>query len=318
MDVEVPKVGGRVRVRLDGYFDPLTQCHAFRVEDWTGRVLRRIRAARNCQEALALYWRCAGAAMPGVMMSKDLERRISRARAGGALHQAMQTPELPFATPPPDDDTDLAAFDAEPEPEPDAEREAKSSALQIGRSRARRAPALVPQTDLFPPEASREAPPETHTQAHADETRAEPSEAEPAEAMAAAPARRRAPRDSEPRILSAETVMLQRVDFRQLRPTDRADSYLYHITNGPDAEVALRQGLVVSASDPMILTERQGVSYWLSVLAEDYDYIMDGPADFVVLRLRRIAVEELLEPDPDATRSAGCPCYLLTGRRRNS
>ena len=49
------------------------------------------------------------------------------------------------------------------------------------------------------------------------------------------------------------------------------------------------------------------------MLAEDYDVIMDGPADFVVLRVRRHAVTELLEPDPDASRSAGCSCYLLTG-----
>jgi hypothetical protein len=113
--------------------------------------------------------------------------------------------------------------------------------------------------------------------------------------------------------LDPQTVLLQRVDHRNLRPTDRSDSYLYHITNGGEAAAALENGLVVSAQDPIILTERQGVAYWLSVLAEDFDVILDGPADFVVLRLRRIAVELLLEPDPDASRSAGCGCYLLTG-----
>ena len=297
---------------MDGYIDPRTQRGAFRVEDRTGRVLRRIREARNSQEALALYWRYAGTAMPGAMMSKDLDRRISRARTGGAGHQAMQTPELPFEAAPPADETDReGAHEGEPD---EAAQEPGVSALQARRLRTRRLATPVPQTDLFAAgdadTAAAESPPEP-----------DPEPAPEPDALAAGPAiapkRPPAPpADPEPRILTAETVMLQRVDPRQLRPTDRTDSYLYHITNGPDAEVTLRQGLVVSANDPMILTERQGVSYWLSVLAEDYDYIMDGPADFVVLRLRRLAVEELLEPDPHATRSAGCPCYLLTGRRR--
>ncbi|WP_419731077.1 hypothetical protein [Lichenicola sp.] len=108
-------------------------------------------------------------------------------------------------------------------------------------------------------------------------------------------------------------VMLQQVDHRNLRPTDRTDAYLYHVTNRGEANTALENGLVVSAQDPIILTERPGVAYWLSVLAEDFDFILDGPADFVVLRMRRFAIEALLEPDPHASRSAGCACYLLTG-----
>lgn len=228
-------------------------------------------------------------------MSKDLDRRISRARASIG-HDAMRTPELPFK----------AVDEAEAAPdEAEAPRQAR-------RARAKRTAAL-PQTDLFASDSPDEAveaadEPEVEPEAEPEaepETPVETQAVEPLPSLPALP--------SEPRVIEAQEVMLQRVDPRNLRPTDRADSYLYHVTNGPDAETTLRQGLVVSASDPMILTERQGVSYWLSVLADDYDYIMDGPADFVVLRLRRMAVEELLEPDPHASRSAGCPCFLLTG-----
>lgn len=320
MDVEVPEGSGPLRARMDGYIDPLTRRGAFRIEDRTGRVLRRIREARNSQEALALYWRCAGAALPGAMMSKDLDRRISRARAGGAGHQAMQTPELPFEAAFPADETDgEGAHEGEPD---EAAQEPGVSAFQARRLRPRRPAPLVPQTDLFATDDA-DTTAAGVTPEHEPEPDPEPVPVPEPDALAVEPAiapkRPPAlPKDPEPRVLTAEAVMLQRVDPRQLRPTDRTDSYLYHITNGPDAEVTLRQGLVVSANDPMILTERQGVSYWLSVLAEDYDYIMDGPADFVVLRLRRLAVEELLEPDPHATRSAGCPCYLLTGRRRTA
>ncbi len=245
----------------------------FRVEDGNGRILRRIQGARHSQEAIALYWRAVGAVMPEAMMGKDLDRRISRARAASS-RERMATPELPFETEPPSGDG------AETQ-------DGNETPTRAKRSRPKQVAASMPQTDLF-----------------GEPIAATPVEPEPEPELMSSP---------EPRLIDAHTAMLQQVDSRNLRATDRADSYLYHVTNGPDAEAALRNGLTVSSSDPIILTERQGVGYWLSVLAEDYDYIMDGPADFVVLRMRRIAVEELLEQDPHASRSAGCPCYLLTG-----
>ena len=287
MDVESPRGSRRIRARIDGHVDRWTQRSVFRIVDESGRVLRRIHDARHPQEALALYWRSVGAGMPEAMMGKDLSRRIGRARALIG-RDGMRTPELPFETDP------SSADEAEPVPGGD------ETSSRTKRNRPRRASVPVPQTDLFgaePAAASVEAPPVEAV-----------GLPEPIPAPAPEPLRR-----PEPRLVDAHAVMLQQVDARNLRATDRADSYLYHVTNGPDAETALRNGLTVSTSDPMILTERQGVGYWLSVLAEDYDYIMDGPADFVVLRMRRLAVEELLEHDPHASRSAGCPCYLLTG-----
>jgi len=320
MEVEWPKGRGRIRARPGGYASPMTQRTVFRIEDEDGQVLRRIRDVRDAQEALALYWRMVGAVLPGTTMGKDLDRRINRAR-GAASRPAMQTPELPFTEEPAEDAPEL----------PVATR----------RGRPKRMPAPVPQIDLFADEPNFQAgsgfhiePTEQHDPEPLIETSpaATPLQADAEEAFEnpvdtiedeppvndiklAEPAVAQHEPQPEPEIhlLDAQMVNLQRVDPRNLRPTDRPDSYLYHVTNGPDAEMVLSHGLAVSASDPMILTERQGVSYWLSVLAEDYDYIMDGPADFVVLRLRRMAVEELLENDPHASRSANCPCYLLTG-----
>jgi hypothetical protein len=289
MDVESPLGSRRIRARRIGVPTSLAERGAYRIEDEHGEVLRKIRDVRNAEEAIALYWRALGTAMPGAMMSKDLDRRISRARAGIG-RAAMQTPELPFGLDPDANPADSA---------PDAARTSK-------RGGATRPAESVPQTDLFAEEPTVDATDEAFQPAEAIAAEPEPPGPEPEP-------EREPEREPEPHVLDAQAVMLQRVDPRNLRPTDRPDSYLYHVTNGPDAEAALTHGLSVSVSDPIILTERPGVAYWLSVLAEDYDYILDGPADFVVLRLRRVAVEDLLEHDPHASRSAGCACYLLTG-----
>jgi len=153
---------------------------------------------------------------------------------------------------------------------------------------------------------------------HDDPGQDEPADDPPAEAAAAPrdqPLAARAVPARQPEVqqLEPSAIMLQRVDPRQFHTRDRTDAYLYHVTNSHDASVALNQGLAVNPLDPVILTERPGVAYWMSVLAEDFDVILDGPADLVVLRMRRRAVEDLLEPDPDASRSAGCACFLLTG-----
>ncbi len=274
MDVDFSKDGRRARVHARGYRGTSSET-VFRIEDEHGRRLRTIRGARHGQEAVALFWRAVGATLPGATMSHDLERRIRSVR--NARHDAMATPELPFGT-------EEAA--ATPGDAPSGSR----------RSRVMRASAAATaQTDLF------------------EDTPVEHTEAAPVVVETGTVASTQSMRLPEPRLLDAAAIMLQRVDPGGLRPTDHADGYLYHVTNGPDAKLALEQGLWVSATDPVILTERRGVAYWLSILAEDYDYILDGPADFVVLRLRRPAVEDLLEADPHASRSAGCPCFLLTG-----
>ncbi len=325
MDVVAPKSSGRVRARADRASGQPDR-PVFRIEDESGRLLRRVRDARHPQEAVALYWRTVGAATPGATMSKDLERRIGRARA---QREALRTEELPFETQaaaPGLAATGQAATElaipgqaaSEPVDEDEVAGEAAAQDATPAR-RARHKPPSATQDDLF--EASAPDDPAGLDDAGLDDAGlddaglddADPGPPAPSAAAEGVPAPAPPP-DPEPRLLDPQDVLLQRIDPRNLRATDRSDAYLYHVTNGPDAELALRQGLLVSTSDPMILTERQGVGYWLSVLAEDYDYILDGPADFVVLRLRRLAVEELLEPDPHASRSAGCPCYLLTGR----
>ena len=270
---------GRPRVRASAYAN--APSGIFHIKDASGATLRTIRGARHGQEALALYWRALGSTLPGGTMNDTLGRRIRAHRH--PKHDAMQTPQLPF-------EEDLSAEEA-------ASRQASAQTLAQPRRRdPHPASDPVSQTDLFDGSAGGDA----------DEPEPSPAPSDDAPALPA-------PSRPEPHLLDPEEIMLQQVDARNLLPTDRADNYLYHVTNGPDAELALRQGFMVSASDPIILTERQGVSYWLSMLADDYDYILDGPASFVVLRLRRLAVEALLELDPQATRSASCPCFLLTG-----
>lgn len=335
--------GGRIRVRSCGLKSPLTNRPVFRIEDRDGRVLRRISSARGPEEAAAHYWRATGAdakfapAMPeqptDASLGRALGRRIDAARtvrgkaAGDRL--AMQTHELPLpGVIPAESDV------AEADPAPEAVQTAKANPPTTAARRRTARPKPQPE-DLFqaalpdpvaepmtdpapePPEAPApsvdQAPPAPEFVVQPEPVvQAEPV-AEPGFIAAPEPEPAPEPELPGPYHLDPGAVMLQQVDYRNLRPTDRADAYLYHVTNRGEANTALENGLVVSAQDPIILTERPGVAYWLSVLAEDFDFILDGPADFVVLRMRRFTVEELLEADPHASRSAGCACYLLTG-----
>ena len=322
----------RIRVRSAGLISPITQRPVFRIEDETGRTLRRISSARTIGEALAHYWRGTGCnaklapTMPELPFDATLRRRIDRARSargrGAVERESMLTHELPLP------ELDI---DAVPAVVPDeAEQEQAAPARRPAPAGKRREPRPAPPTgDLFGTSEPDVPSAAVETVLPEPETTPEPVPEVAAEPEAVAgPEPEAIPEpdavsEPEPDVrgpfhLDPDAVLLQQVDHRNLRPTDRSDSYLYHITNRAEATTALQSGLVVSAHDPVILTERQGVAYWLSVLAEDFDVILDGPADFVVLRMRRLAVEALLEPDPDASRSAGCACYLLTGGAASS
>lgn len=311
----------RIRARHAGFISPITRRPIFRIEDEAGRLLRRISSARNLGEAIAHYWRGAGrdaklaSAMPEPPPDASLRHRIDAARSargrGPAIHEAMRTHELPLPSPELVEPAVPLAMPDEPVHEP---VEAVQRPTVV---RKRREPRPKPPiADLFElppdvPEPEQPEPPEPVVETVAEAPPEPVSEPEPVSRPEPAPEPE--PDEAAPYHLDPHAVMLQQVDHRNLRPSDRSDSYLYHVTNRAEAAVSLDSGLVVSAQDPIILTERQGVAYWLSVLAEDFDVILDGPADFVVLRMRRFAVEELLEPDLDTSRSAGCSCYLLTG-----
>ncbi len=278
----------RIRARQTGLVSPASRLPVFKIEDDAGRVLRRIGTARHAAEAVAHYWRTTGCdakltpAMAEPPSDARLRRRIEAAHSRGrnGLRADMQTPELPLPDP---------GEQPAPTPRPTPRQRRAKDPGHTG-------------PDLF----------------HPVEPDAVAAAAEPKPTPLPTPVAEPGPLDEpdsshDPHHLDPHAMLLQQVDPRNLRPTDRNDSYLYHVTNGTEAATALENGLMVSAQDPIILTERQGVQYWLSVVAEDFDVILDGPANLAVLRLRRIAVEPLLEPDPEASRSAGCACYLLTG-----
>lgn len=298
---------------------PVTGLPVFRIEDGGGRVLRRIGGARDANEAIARHWRIAAAdarlmdAMPDEPPDDaTLRRRIDRARAartrGPAGRAAMMTHELPLPAP------EGAAEASGPGP--------SGVSRRAGRDRRRADAAPPPGQDLFGATAevgSAEPGPAAHGAPEPAPPPAPPPALPPA--LPPAPPPEPEPEATEPEPprprgayhLDPRTVPLQPVDLRTMRPTDRPDAHLYHVGTRLEADGTLRDGLAVNPQDPVILTERPGVAYWLSMMAEDCDVILDGPTDFVVLRVRRHAVEGMLEPDPDASRSAGCACYLLTG-----
>ncbi len=118
---------------------------------------------------------------------------------------------------------------------------------------------------------------------------------------------------AKPLVITASDAALAIVNPHPIRANDRPDGYLYHLASPNEAKVLLQSGLPCSVDDPIILTERGGIPYWLSVLSEDFDDILDGPAAVTVLRVRRRAVQNAIESDADSTRAAQAPCYLLTG-----
>ncbi len=121
------------------------------------------------------------------------------------------------------------------------------------------------------------------------------------------------PAPAKPLTITASDAALAVINPHPIRANDRPDGYLYHLTSPNEAKVLLQSGLPCSFDDPIILTERGGIPYWMSVLSEDLDDILDGPAAVTVLRIRRRAVQNAVEPDADSTRAAQAPCYLLTG-----
>lgn len=155
------------------------------------------------------------------------------------------------------------------------------------------APAALPEADQ--PQEIRDTPPA------------------PVASAPVAPAPKAGAEPGRPLTISASDAALAIVNPHPIRANDRPDGYLYHLTSPNEAKLLLQSGLPCSFDDPIILTERGGIPYWMSVLAEDVDDILDGPAAVTVLRVRRRAVQNAIESDADSSRAAQAPCYLLTG-----
>lgn len=140
-----------------------------------------------------------------------------------------------------------------------------------------------------------------------------PQTVEPEQLPAEPASKAASPGPAKPLVITASDAALAIVNPHPIRANDRPDGYLYHLTSPNEAKVLLQSGLPCSFDDPIILTERGGIPYWMAVLSEDFDDILDGPAAVTVLRVRRRAVQNAVESDADSTRAAQAPCYLLTG-----
>lgn len=112
------------------------------------------------------------------------------------------------------------------------------------------------------------------------------------------------------RFLASE-IRLTRIPSLATTHAKEADGFLYHIANASMASLLLQEGLPLNKRHPLMLTEQNGISAWLAKLS---DYVPDNnSADAVILRLRRVMVEDALEPDPDHTAEFASNCYLLSG-----
>lgn len=112
------------------------------------------------------------------------------------------------------------------------------------------------------------------------------------------------------RFLPSE-IRLTRIPSLAATHAKAADGFLYHIANASMASLLLQEGLPLSKRHPLMLTEQNGISAWLAKLSE---YAPDNnSADAVILRLRRVMIEDALEPDPDHTAEFASTCYLLSG-----
>lgn len=108
-----------------------------------------------------------------------------------------------------------------------------------------------------------------------------------------------------------DEIRLARIPSLAAIYTKEADNFLYHIADAPVASVLLQKGLPLNKRHPLMLTEQNGISPWLAKISE---YMQDHAAqEAVILRLRRVMVEDALEPDPDHTAEFASNCYLLSG-----
>ncbi|ARW10694.1 hypothetical protein S101447_01623 [Acetobacter ascendens] len=108
-----------------------------------------------------------------------------------------------------------------------------------------------------------------------------------------------------------DEIRLTRIPSLAAVYTKGADNFLYHIANASVASLLLQHGLPLNRRHPLMLTEQNGISAWLAKITE---YIEGNASEkAVILRLRRVMVEDALEPDPDHTAEFASNCYLLSG-----
>ncbi|MCQ8239431.1 hypothetical protein [Rhizosaccharibacter radicis] len=316
----------------------------------SGEVLGRIRNASHAADALARFWRTRDvpphwlSLLPEEPAPGGLPHRVASARRS---REALETPELPLAegsampasapgraassgrsrrTATPADQPDLFSGEPEPAGSPSVTLAAGSEESPPHRAAGRGRPTpSAPASDRRAVDAVARRPDMPDRPAGNDaaaDDAANGSMARDGSApgpddagnrpVAVTGPDRDHPAADESR-LDPREIMLQAVDPRGIRAADRQDAWLYLVTTGMDAHVLLRDGLPVSRIDPPVLSERPAVPSRLAALAEDADLSSHRGMELKVLRVRRYAVEEMLEPDPDASRAAGHPCFLLTG-----
>lgn len=114
--------------------------------------------------------------------------------------------------------------------------------------------------------------------------------------------------------LDTASLGLGIVNMRSLRGDDGPDGYLYHVTTRTELETIQARGTVLfSARAPLVLTERNGVPAWLADMMDTTEPD-GGQGDApVIFRVKRFAIDGLVENDPDRTRRYGVSFYLLTG-----
>lgn len=111
------------------------------------------------------------------------------------------------------------------------------------------------------------------------------------------------------RYLVPAEAPLAGVPLASIGPASRPDGYLYLMADADTAAAWRESGLPVDARQPVVLAERPALLPWIAMVAE----AAEDATPPVVLKLRRMLVDGMLEPDPDHTARLGAPCYLLTG-----
>ncbi|GBQ63234.1 hypothetical protein AA103196_0533 [Ameyamaea chiangmaiensis NBRC 103196] len=164
----------------------------------------------------------------------------------------------------------------------------------------------MPQPDLFGVAVDTPDPVHDTPMPTAADDRA-PTDASAAATAPEAPALAEPPPPVSGLLSPDDVPVASMAQFQGFRGSDPADSYLYWVATSEQAEAVTVDGLPYGPDSPVLLTERPGVAYFLSLILDD-----DVPPDAVaVLRVRRLLVEPHLEPDPDTTRRADATCYRL-------
>lgn len=109
--------------------------------------------------------------------------------------------------------------------------------------------------------------------------------------------------------LKPQDIRLTSIPIGLLSSAQEKGQWLYFATTEPAATDYLTKGIVLSRTNPLLLTTLNGMQAWLAKLHEQED--PEHVETLCIMRLHKTMVAELLEPEPDQSTLLSAPFFWL-------